>query len=70
MERRLDATETAYHHPLYGMLDWDDSLVCIKGAKGTATWGSWTVLSSMTEWRSALVPKSLCGSSDFCIEPE
>ena len=41
MERRLDATETAYHRPLYGMLDWDDSLVCIKGAKGTATWGSW-----------------------------
>ena len=35
MERRLDATDTAYHRPLYSILDWDDGLVCIKGAKGT-----------------------------------
>ena len=35
MERRLDAVETTYHRPLFGAIDWDDRLVCIKGAKGT-----------------------------------
>lgn len=35
MERRLAETETEYHRPLYGVIDWDDRLVCIKGAKGT-----------------------------------
>ena len=35
MERRLGDTSTAYHRPLYSTLDWDDRLVCIKGAKGT-----------------------------------
>ena len=35
MERRLDDTSTMYHRPLYSRIDWDDRLVCIKGAKGT-----------------------------------
>ena len=35
MERRLADTSTAYHRPLYSRIDWDDRLVCIKGAKGT-----------------------------------
>jgi len=35
MERRLSETEAEYHRPLYGEIDWDDRLVCIKGAKGT-----------------------------------
>ena len=35
LERRLDETSVSYHRPLYGTLDWDDRLVCIKGAKGT-----------------------------------
>lgn len=35
LDRRLEETETAYHRPLYSELDWDDRLVCIKGAKGT-----------------------------------
>ena len=35
MERRIDAVETEYHRPLYHRMDWDDRLVCIKGAKGT-----------------------------------
>ena len=35
MERRLEDTSTDYHRPLYSRLDWDDRLVCIKGAKGT-----------------------------------
>ena len=35
MERRIDAVETDYHRPLYQGVDWDDRLVCRKGAKGT-----------------------------------
>ena len=35
LERRLEDTGVDYHRPLYGTLDWDDRLVCIKGAKGT-----------------------------------
>ena len=35
LDRRLEETETAYHRPLYSELDWDERLVCIKGAKGT-----------------------------------
>ena len=35
LERRLEVTSVDYHRPLYGTLDWDDRLVCIKGAKGT-----------------------------------
>lgn len=35
MERRLDAVETTFHRPLFREVDWDDRLVCIKGAKGT-----------------------------------
>ena len=35
LDRRIEETETVYHRPLYSELDWDDRLVCIKGAKGT-----------------------------------
>ena len=35
LDRRLGETDTTYHRPLYSELDWDDRLVCIKGAKGT-----------------------------------
>jgi len=35
LDRRLEETETAYHRPLYSEIDWDDRLLCIKGAKGT-----------------------------------
>ena len=34
-ERRLGETTSEHHRPLYDELDWDDRLVCIKGAKGT-----------------------------------
>ena len=35
LDRRLGDTETAYHRPVYSKIDWDDRLLCIKGAKGT-----------------------------------
>lgn len=35
LDRRLEETDTSYHRPLYYELDWDERLVCIKGAKGT-----------------------------------
>ena len=35
MERRIAATEASLHRSLYSQIDWDDRLVCIKGAKGT-----------------------------------
>lgn len=35
MERRLEAVECSLHRSLYAQIDWDDRLVCIKGAKGT-----------------------------------
>ena len=35
LDRRMEETDTTYHRPLYNELDWDDRLVCIKGAKGT-----------------------------------
>ena len=35
MERRLEDTSCEHHRPLYSTLDWNDRLVCIKGAKGT-----------------------------------
>ena len=35
LDRRMEETDTTYHRPLYSELDWDDRLVCIKGAKGT-----------------------------------
>ncbi len=35
LDRRLEETDCTYHRPLFAELDWDDRLVCIKGAKGT-----------------------------------
>lgn len=35
LDRRLEETDTMHHRPLYAEIDWDDRLVCIKGAKGT-----------------------------------
>ncbi|MCR5413468.1 MAG: AAA family ATPase [Kiritimatiellae bacterium] len=35
LDRRLEAIDSSYHRPLYSELDWDDRLICIKGAKGT-----------------------------------
>ena len=35
MERRMSAVEANLHRSLYSQIDWDDRLVCIKGAKGT-----------------------------------
>ena len=35
LDRRLAALDTMYHRPLYSEIDWEDRLVCIKGAKGT-----------------------------------
>ena len=34
-ERRLDDTSLTFHRSLFGEIDWEDRLVCIKGAKGT-----------------------------------
>jgi len=34
-ERRLEATPTGFHRYLYQKIDWRDSLICIKGPKGT-----------------------------------
>jgi len=35
MERNVEATSSDLHRALYPNIDWDDRLVCIKGAKGT-----------------------------------
>ena len=35
LDRRLAALDTMHHRPLYSEIDWEDRLVCIKGAKGT-----------------------------------
>lgn len=35
MERRIEDAEDNLHRSLYSQIDWDDRLVCIKGAKGT-----------------------------------
>ncbi len=35
MERRLADVPSDLHRSLYSQIDWDDRLVCIKGAKGT-----------------------------------
>jgi len=35
MERRIAVTSCEYHRSIYSRIDWDDRLVCIKGAKGT-----------------------------------
>jgi len=35
MDRRIADTEETLHRSLYSQIDWDDRLICIKGAKGT-----------------------------------
>ena len=35
MERRLADVSSDLHRSMYSQIDWDDRLVCIKGAKGT-----------------------------------
>ena len=35
MERGIAVTEESLRRSLYSQIDWDDRLVCIKGAKGT-----------------------------------
>lgn len=35
MERRLSDVSSDLHRSMYSQIDWDDRLVCIKGAKGT-----------------------------------
>lgn len=61
MERRLDATETNYHRPLYHAIDWDDRLVCIKGAKGT---GKTTMMLQYLKEHPADIDSSLYVSLD------
>ena len=60
-DRRLEETDTAYHRPLYSEIDWDDRLVCIKGAKGT---GKTTMMLQFLKEHPAECAKSFYVSLD------
>ena len=61
LDRRLEETETTYHRPLYSEIDWDDRLVCIKGAKGT---GKTTMMLQFLKEHPAECAKSFYVSLD------
>ena len=61
LDRRLEETDTAYHRPLYSEIDWDDRLVCIKGAKGT---GKTTMMLQFLKEHPAECAKSFYVSLD------
>ena len=61
LDRRLEETDTTYHRPLYSAIDWDDRLVCIKGAKGT---GKTTMMLQFLKEHPAECAKSFYVSLD------
>ncbi len=61
LDRRLENTDCTYHRPLYHELDWDDRLVCIKGAKGT---GKTTMMLQYLKEHPAELERSIYVSLD------
>ena len=61
LDRRLEETDTMHHRPLYAEIDWDDRLVCIKGAKGT---GKTTMMLQFLKEHPAECAKSFYVSLD------
>ena len=61
LDRRIEETEVAYHRPLYSELDWDERLVCIKGAKGT---GKTTMMLQFLKEHPKVLDKSFYVSLD------
>ena len=61
LDRRIEETEVAYHRPLYFELDWDERLVCIKGAKGT---GKTTMMLQFLKEHPKVLDKSFYVSLD------
>jgi len=61
LDRRLAALDTMYHRPLYSEIDWEDRLVCIKGAKGT---GKTTMMLQFLKEHPAECAKSFYVSLD------
>ena len=63
MENRLKTVETKFHRYLYPNIDWRDTLICIKGARGT---GKTTILLQhlMEEFRSKGSSDALYVSAD------
>ena len=61
LDRRLEETDTTYHRPLYSEIDWEDRLVCIKGAKGT---GKTTMMLQFLKEHPAECAKSFYVSLD------
>ena len=61
LDRRLEETDTMHHRPLYSEIDWDDRLVCIKGAKGT---GKTTMMLQFLKEHPAECAKSFYVSLD------
>ena len=61
LDRRLAALDTMHHRPLYFEIDWEDRLVCIKGAKGT---GKTTMMLQFLKEHPAECAKSFYVSLD------
>jgi len=61
LDRRLAEIDTMYHRPLYSEIDWEDRLVCIKGAKGT---GKTTMMLQFLKEHPAECAKSFYVSLD------
>ena len=61
LDRRLAALDTMQHRPLYSEIDWEDRLVCIKGAKGT---GKTTMMLQFLKEHPAECAKSFYVSLD------
>ena len=61
LDRRLAALDTMHHRPLYSEIDWEDRLVCIKGAKGT---GKTTMMLQFLKEHPAECAKSFYVSLD------
>lgn len=60
-ERRLDDTSLTFHRSLFGEIDWEDRLVCIKGAKGT---GKTTMMLQFLKGNPEILEKSIYVSLD------
>jgi hypothetical protein len=61
LDRRLAEIDTMHHRPLYSEIDWEDRLVCIKGAKGT---GKTTMMLQFLKEHPAECAKSFYVSLD------
>ena len=59
--RLIDETPTLFHRSLYRLIDWENRLVCIKGARGT---GKTTILRQRAKERFGLDPCAFYVSFD------